>query len=148
MRRSTPGRGGAQVRVDVERAPQRDQALLGTDGGAFELRQPDGAEQHGVCARQAASVALGQRRPLVGMRGRRRHARSSSTLERERASTFDRDGGHLRARFRLRAGRRCAGQRLGLKGTLQAATEVPPLRLENGARETYMHTPDYRLAVK
>ena len=42
--------GGTQVRVDVERAPEGDQALLRPHRSALELREADRAEHDGVGA--------------------------------------------------------------------------------------------------
>ena len=54
----------AKVRVDAQLLAQREEPLLGADGLAFELWQPDGGEQHGIRRAAGRERLVGQRRAL------------------------------------------------------------------------------------
>ncbi len=89
-----PG-GGTQVRVDVERPAERDQALLRPHRRAFELRQADRAEDDRV-----GRLARSQRPSGSGVALREDRAAAEAVLldldlERERAEDVDRDRRHL-----------------------------------------------------
>ena len=124
MRRSTPGRSRAQVGVDVECLPQPDQALLGTDGGALELRQADGAEEHGVRGQTGGQRRLRQRRSHLVDRAAAEGMLLELDVERERVEDLHRGRSDLRADAVSGQAGDAQGHNTGLKATLQAATEV------------------------
>ena len=86
-----------KVRVDVESAAERDQALLRPYRRALELGEADRAEDDGVGALARCERPLRQRRALLEDRPSAEAVLLDFELERKRAEDVDRDRRHLRA---------------------------------------------------